>query len=475
MSQFNEGPGASTGNDDQLRSSKRQSRFQGHWDAAANATQKSAQLPFHVSNSHPPSSSTAHNYGWDLLVPSSSKPTTPATAMGIQTFADSMDDDWSSLLDQSGSPASASGNRAHGYQGIGFGRLGMENSKMNSIGSGLGSSGVVSSIGESPGASSRPRRQLVDIIQTDFPRTPSPAIVDSANVRARPSNAPLQHQGTAEGDFGLGSHSLDTGVAASVVASAQQGANASSAFSSLSNSAPSKNPALAASSGLLSESNMLGVPARRSSMAPPSRSHSTVMLSSSNEAPNVGLMLNSLLDQEDEPGHGRHSQVDIFGMSVGSPPSSSAALSGQSLWAARHAARLDGLQRAASTPPRNAAAAAAATATAIASGAGPSPGQTIGSSLWGSMDLGAGQQAPGSLLHDNGRLMHGASSALPPVSLNITSGQMGADDLSYRIRGLRIAEDGNRVLRSAEPRGSHDIFGDIEGPASTRAHGSISS
>ncbi|KAJ1841110.1 hypothetical protein LPJ57_010394, partial [Coemansia sp. RSA 486] len=221
---------------------------------------------------------------------------------------------------------------------------------------------------------------------------------------------------------------------------------------------------------LLSDANILGAPARKSSMVPPSRSHSTVLLSSSNEAPNVGLMLNSLLDQEDEPGH-RPSQVDIFGVSTGSPPSSSAALSGQSLWAARHAARFDGLQRAASTPPRN----AAANAAAVSATAGASSGQAMGPNLWSGMDLGAGQQTPGSIMRDNNLLMHGSSGAMPPVSLNITSGQMGADDLSYRIRGLRIAEDGNRALRSAEPRGSHDIFGDIEGPATARAHGTINS
>ncbi|KAJ2857463.1 mRNA binding protein puf3 [Coemansia erecta] len=482
MSQLNEGPGASTGNDDQLRSSKRQSRFQGHWDAAANANQNTPQLQFHhvnVSNSHPPAASNNHkNYSWDLLV-SSSKPTTPATAMGIQTFTDPIDDDWSSLLDQSGSPASASSNRAHGYQGIGFGRIGIEGSKINSVSAGIGSSGAVPSIGESPGVSSRPRRQLVDIIQNDFPRTPSPAIVDSSNMRMRSSNTPLQNQGTAEsGDAAaaLESHSLDANpsaaAAAAVSAGSHQGIHASSAFSSLPNSAPNRNPVPVSSSGLLSDTNILGIPARKPSVAPPSRSHSTIMLSSSNDAPNVGLMLNSLLDQEDDPGH-RHSQVDIFGMSVGSPPNSSAAPSGQSLWAARHAARLDGLQRAASTPPRNNAAASGAGA-----GAGPSSGQAISSSLWGGMDLGAGQQSPAALLREsNNLLMHGSSSALPPpVSLNITSGQMGADDLSYRIRGLHIAEDGNRLLRSAEPRGSHGIFGDSESPSTVvHAHGPINS
>ncbi|KAJ2890455.1 mRNA binding protein puf3 [Coemansia aciculifera] len=54
----------------------------------------------------------------------------------------------------------------------------------------------------------------------------------------------------------------------------------------------------------------------------------------------------------------------------------------------------------------------------------------------------------------------------------MSGGQFGADDLNYRIRNLRLADDaagGSRGLRSAELRGSHDIFGDVEGQAATTA------
>ncbi|KAJ2316705.1 hypothetical protein GGI00_006949, partial [Coemansia sp. RSA 2681] len=81
------------------------------------------------------------------------------------------------------------------------------------------------------------------------------------------------------------------------------------------------------------------------------------------------------------------------------------------------------------------------------------------------MDSGASPAAQGPVLRDGGLL------AQSPMS----GGQLGADELNYRIRSLRLGDDGGgRGLRSAELRGSHDIFGDSEGPATARAHGALS-
>ncbi|KAJ1720648.1 hypothetical protein LPJ53_004734, partial [Coemansia erecta] len=491
MSHLNEDSGGGAGGEDKPSTGKRQSRFQGHWDAAAATStgQPLDPLHLHVSNSHPPanqntgnsainvSNSGSQSYSWDFFL-SGSKPTTPATSMGIQTFTDPADDDWSRLLDQTGSPASATTNRSAGYQGINLSRLGGLDASKSSFAS-VGSTAKIGSPigGDSPVgvSSSRPRRQLVDIIQTDFPRTPSPAVAESSGLRPRASNTPQQRQGSVDDTgaaFALESHSLNAG--------GQTDAVSPSAFSALSTSAPIRNPAFTSTSGLLADTTILGVPPRQPSAAPPSRSHSTVMLSSSNDAPNVGFMLNSLLDQEDAPER-RRSQVDIFGMSVGSPPGAAPAAPGQSLWAARHAARLDGLQRAASTPPRNAAAVAAAAVASAgtnlpgSAGPGTQTGSAATANMWGGMDVGAGQQTPAALLRDNSLLSHNTSGPLAPGSLNIGSGQLGVDDLNYRIRGLRIGEDGSRGLRSAELRVSHDVFGDIDGSASARLPGAFGS
>ncbi|KAJ2721061.1 hypothetical protein GGI07_004204, partial [Coemansia sp. Benny D115] len=513
MSRLSESPGGpaatpTAGSDEQARGSKRQSRFQGHWDSASisaattnasSTTSSSAPvsgpLAFQPSSFKHPVSALADSqrYAWDMQIPPANKPTTPHTAMGLQTFADSaIHDDWSDLLNQSGSPSSAVSNgRSAGYPGLSLGRIGMDGSASASgSGSGNGNGGS-SSLGDHSAIAPRTRRQLVDIIQTDFPRTPSPAVGDAAAsaLRARSSQTPLQRQASGDGGTSAAEpHSYDGGA---IGAGGQQQsvAASSSAFSALSTSAPNRNPNFASPSGLLTDTNILGIPVRQPSVAPPSRSHSTVLLSASNnDAPNVGLMLNSLLDQDDESAP-HQTAVDIFGMSVGSPPRSSAAASsgaaaagaavtpgaavpGQFLWAARQAARLDGLQRAASTPPKNAAAVAAAAAAAAAA-AGTSPGAPT--SMWGSIDANAGHQMP--LLRDNSLLGHSPAGPLAPAALNIGGGnhQLGADDLSYRIRHLRLNEDGGRGLRSAELRGSHDIFADIDAPVSARVPGSMSS
>ncbi|KAJ2503833.1 hypothetical protein IWW47_002813, partial [Coemansia sp. RSA 2052] len=214
-------------------------------------------------------------------------------------------------------------------------------------------------------------------------------------------------------------------------------------------------PNFASPAGLLSDTNILGIPTRQHLASSPNRLHSAAVVAAASPgddaslAPNVGQMVSSLLDQEEESDR-RHSQVDIFGLSAGSPPGPAAALSNQSLWAARHAARLDGMQRAASTPPRNA--------------VPGSVGHTNGVNMWGAMDNGASPAAQGPVLRDGGLL------AQSPMS----GGQLGADELNYRIRSLRLGDDGGgRGLRSAELRGSHDIFGDSEGPATARAHGAL--
>ncbi|KAJ1889406.1 hypothetical protein LPJ66_008049 [Kickxella alabastrina] len=109
MSRLNESSGtASTGNNDQARNdnssrnNKRQSRFQGHWDAAPIRPSNQAlhyQPDVSQSMAAVSANTESYDYSWDLLV-SGNKPTTPATAMSLQTFANSIDDDWSNLLEQ---------------------------------------------------------------------------------------------------------------------------------------------------------------------------------------------------------------------------------------------------------------------------------------------------------------------------------------------------------------------------------------
>ncbi|KAJ2375045.1 hypothetical protein GGI05_007198, partial [Coemansia sp. RSA 2603] len=83
-------------------------------------------------------------------------------------------------------------------------------------------------------------------------------------------------------------------------------------------------------------------------------------------------------------------------------------------------------------------------------GPGTQTGSAATANIWGGMELGAGQQTPAALLRDNNLLSHGTSGPLTPGSLNIASGQLGVDDMNYRIRGLRIGDDSNRNIRSAE-------------------------
>ncbi|KAJ1990635.1 mRNA binding protein puf3 [Coemansia spiralis] len=468
MAHFSENTGPTTSlGEAEEQNPKRQSRFQGHWDAANNPLshiqlQASAQIA--VPNSH-------QDYDWDSLVIGGGKetPTTATTANGLhglQKFSSSIDDDWSDLLNQSGSTASSGGGagRPTGFrQSINMGRLGLG----DSVNSGPGSANLV----DAPGFGPRHRRQLVDIIQTDFPRTPSPA-VDSTGLRMRGSNGPLQRQASAEGNSVVpGTQSLDTAIG---------DVPSSSAFSSLSGSAPIRAPNLVSPSGVLSDANILGIPLGQPSAMPPSRSHSTVMIASvesqdSMLAPNVGLMVNSLLDQEDDIER-RKSQTDLFGMSVGSPPNLAAATTvnpGQSLWAARHAARLDGLQRAASTPPRNAAAPGANPAIAGADLGASSAGNT---SIWSSIDPPIGQvpTGSGSLLRDGARLAQASAGPLASSSLGVGT-PLVPDDLNFRMRGMRLGEDGGRGMRSAELRGSHDIFGDLDSPLPGHGQGSITS
>ncbi|KAJ2037535.1 mRNA binding protein puf3 [Coemansia sp. S3946] len=421
-------------NEDQIR--KRQSRFQGHWDSAG------GQKPS-LQTARNPSlavmSGAENGYNWESLV-SGGSAATPGTdntlGNNLKTFSGNTDDDWSELLNLAGTTSTTSasaGSRPAGYPSIGLGRLSASDNNTGPA------------HGEASSLSARHRRQLVDMIQTDFPRTPSPA-VDSNGIRVRAPNAPPQRHGSVDGSGMSSSLAPDTAVSG-------QSPN-SSAFSAMSASVPMRGPNFASPAGLLSDSNILGIPTRQHLSSSPNRMHSAAATSPGDEAslaPNVGQMVSSLLDQEEESDR-RHSQVDIFGMSAGSPPGPPAALSNQSMWATRHVVRLDGMQRAASTPPRN-----------------PVPG-AVGSAssanMWGAMDSAASPAAPGSALHDGRLLAHSPMSG---------SGQLGADDLNYRIRNLRLGDDGGngRGLRSAELRGSHDIFGDIEKPATARAHGAI--
>ncbi|KAJ2321822.1 hypothetical protein GGI00_006010, partial [Coemansia sp. RSA 2681] len=288
-----------------------------------------------------------HGYNWDSLV-SGSSTVTPGTDTGgvhhnnnLKTFSGTADDDWSDLLNLAGSTNSASaGSRPAGFPGMGLGRLSISDNSSTGL-----------AHGDASNPSARHRRQLVDMIQTDFPRTPSPAI-DSNGIRVRAPNALPQRQGSVDGS------GMTSSLAPDVAASSQS--PSSSAFSAMSASVPMRGPPnFASPAGLLSDTNILGIPTRQHLASSPNRLHSAAAVAAASPgddaslAPNVGQMVSSLLDQEEESDR-RHSQVDIFGLSAGSPPGPAAALANQSLWAARHAARLDGMQRAASTPPRNA-------------------------------------------------------------------------------------------------------------------------
>ncbi|KAJ2546666.1 hypothetical protein EV175_005515, partial [Coemansia sp. RSA 1933] len=305
------------------------------------------------------------------------------------------------------------------------------------------------------------------MIQTDFPRTPSPA-VDSAGFRVRGANGLLQRQTPTDGSaVSTGIHSLEAGPGDSQSASAFSAltASASASIQDASYTSPTNG---------LSDTNILGLPLTHPPAAMPNRSHSTVMVSKaesqeSSLAPNVGMMVSSLFGQEDEIER-RKSQTDAFGMSVGSPPSltpgSTAMVPGQSLWAARHAARLEGFQRAASTPPRNVVGNATASAPQSASGstgmsassADISANTDVNSNIWGMTDAGLGSRlaaTPGSVAQP------GSSSTLGIAV------PLGPDELSFRMHGLRLGEDNSRAMRSADLRGPHDIFGDFDGSISS--------
>ncbi|KAJ1739048.1 mRNA binding protein puf3 [Coemansia sp. RSA 989] len=425
---------------------KRQSRFQGHWDAAGSeGLRLQPQANIHVEI---PASSQA--YDWGLLASSKVNTGSANRLSGLQTLNSAIDNDWSNLLDQdlldqTSSTIDAGSSHSAGYHGVGMGRLNLSDISGNA------------SPGFSAGATPRQRRHLVDI---GFPRTPSPSVDSSA--RARITSVSMQNP--ADSELGM---ELKT--------ASDNKPPDSSAFAALSTSAPMRNSSLVTPSNVLADTNIMGIAPRRPSAVPPSRSHSTVIGASDDAedslmAPNVGLMVNSLLDQEEEADR-RKSQADVFGMAVGSPvgnsaapPSSSGAPPGQSLWAARHAARLDSFQRAASTPPRNAAAAA----TSSASTAPPTD-------MWSSIGISTGQQgSPVSLLRESSLLSNGTSNPLNPGPLS-ASNALNSEDLSSRIRGLRLGDENSRGMRSADLRSTHDIFGDIDAPNTARAHSSITS
>ncbi|KAJ1771313.1 hypothetical protein LPJ74_002464 [Coemansia sp. RSA 1843] len=451
---------------------KRQSRFQSHWDATSSQL---SHIQLQTANSQIAQPNSHQDYEWDSLVTGGND--TPSTAnglQGLQKLGGSIDDDWSDLLNQTDSTITSGGGAGRPTsfrQSVNLGRIGLG----DAAGSSPGSAGLIDS---SSGLGPRHhRRQLVDMIQTDFPRTPSPA-VDSAGFRVRGTNGLLQRQTPVEGStVGSGSHSLELGLGSSDVQS-------SSAFSTLSASASIQDPSYASPTNVLSDANILGLPLTHPPAAMPSRSHSTVMVSKADSqesslAPNVGMMVSSLFEQDDEIER-RKSQTDSFGMSVGSPssltPGSTAVAPGQSLWAARHAARLEGFQRAASTPPRNAATTnVAASAPNSASGTGMS-GADIGTStgvnsnIWGMMDPAMGNMSAG-----GGRLAASVSAAQPVSSSLGIAAPLGPDDLSFRMHGLRLGEDSGRAMRSADMRGPHDIFGDFDSPLPGQRQGSISS
>ncbi|KAJ2799193.1 mRNA binding protein puf3 [Coemansia guatemalensis] len=429
--------------DEQQR--KRQSRFQGHWDAAGGQPARQQSQ----SNVHVDIPSRSQTYDWGLpSAGNKATATTPATASGMgnmQSFSGTIGDDWSDLLNQTGSTAD-SGSRPAGYhQNANMGRLS------------LGDAGA------NPNATPRQRRQLIDIIQGDFPRTPSPS-VDAAGMRVRGSGGPVQRQQNTELGSATGLHQTESETSSH--------APGSSAFT-LSTSVPVRNASVSSPINMLADGNILGI-SRRSSAATPNRSHSTVLTAGADSqnsmmAPNVGHMVSSLLDQDDEADR-RSAQGDMFGAAVGSPVSSlaaSATTPGQSLWAARHAARLDGFQRASSTPPRNTQATAAATAAPTADG-------TPGADMWGHLDMNACQATSGGLLRESGFLRNPTNHPLTPGSIGM-SGPLNTDELSHRIRGLRLGDDSGRGMRSADLRGSHDIFNDMETPGTARAHNAITS
>ncbi|KAJ1940974.1 hypothetical protein FBU59_003645, partial [Linderina macrospora] len=291
--------------------------------------------------------------------------------------------------------------------------------------------------GEAP-ATPRHRRPLVDMIQNDFPRTPSPAI-DASGSRIRLPNgsgAPISASTPTAGGASSAELTSSTQTPVSIVGAGQQQqpVPGSSAFSSL--TAPGTRTGFSPSS-LLSDSSRLGVPMRQPSVAPPSRSHSVAIDNPSDVSHATGqtsadMMVNSLLDQEEGSSGRRGSQLDSFSLR----PSGGWSLvpPGQQLWASHHAARLDGMQRAASTPPRNAL------------------GNAPNGNIWGptndSHSIGSG-----SLLRDNALL---SRSPAAPSSNPLSFG----DDLSYGMANMRLGDGGG-----ADQRGSFDLYGDLEAPA----------
>ncbi|KAJ2782728.1 mRNA binding protein puf3 [Coemansia javaensis] len=399
---------------------KRQSRFQGHWDAAGSQPlRQPAKQDMRVEI---PAAGPA--YDWGLLAPgaAAAAPKAANGLGGLQALAAAADDDWSDLLSQTGSAA----GRSAGHQAL-VGRL--------SLGS-----------ADAAGAPPRPRRQLVDIIQGDFPRTPSPSI-DAAAMRGRGIGAQKPPPPPADAPAAEPPEPSEPGAAP---------AAGGSAFLALSVSVSAPAPANVFPDG----ADIVG------------DAHDSLA------APNVGLMVSSLLDQEDAADR-RKSQPDPFGAAVGSPagPSSSssssvapppaaaapaaaaaAAAPGQLLWPPRHAVRLDGFQRAASTPPRN------------------MPPASAGG-VWGVLDVvpAAAQAVPGALLRDGGILGAVPGHPLTPGALGMGAAPT-ADDLSQRIGGLRLDDAGGGGggggggarggMRSADLRaGPHDIFGDADAPA----------
>ncbi|KAJ1958793.1 mRNA binding protein puf3 [Linderina pennispora] len=376
---------------------KPESRFLGHWDQSA---QQQPRQPM-----------GSQGFDWDSLVPGGGSSTRPALS-GQVGVSSSADDDWSSLLNQ------VEYNDAFivVIQPRPCGKMGF---------------------GEVP-TTPRHRRPLVDMIQNDFPRTPSPAI-DSSGSRIRLPNGsgvPINASAPGAGDAGGAELTSSTQDPVSITgASQQQSAPGSSAFSSL--TTPGARTGFSPSS-LLSDSGRLGVPMRQSSIAPPSRSHSVAIDNPSDVLSATGQtsadkMVNSLLDQEESGGR-RGSQLDSF--SFLSTGASSLVPPGQQLWASHHAARLDGLQRAASTPPIN------------AFGNAGSAGS--GNNIWGpgndSHSIGSG-----SLLRDNALL---SRSPAAPSSNPLSFG----DELSYGMGSMRLGDSGDQ-------RGSFDLYGELEAPA----------
>ncbi|KAJ2035264.1 hypothetical protein GGI08_008808, partial [Coemansia sp. S2] len=260
-------------NEDQIR--KRQSRFQGHWDSAGGQkpSLQTARNPSLVVMG-----GAENGYNWESLV-SGGSAATPGTdntlSNNLKTFSGNTDDDWSELLNLAGTTSTTSasaGSRPAGYPSIGLGRLSASDNNTGPA------------HGEASSLSARHRRQLVDMIQTDFPRTPSPA-VDSNGIRVRAPNAPPQRHGSVDGSGMSSSLAPDTAVSG-------QSPN-SSAFSAMSASVPMRGPNFASPAGLLSDSNILGIPTRQHLSSSPNRMHSAAATSPGDEAslaPNVGQM-----------------------------------------------------------------------------------------------------------------------------------------------------------------------------------------